>query len=459
MLPRGYPYLSPVGNAPMLAKNLLECCSRLRERPCLQEGRALRERFLAQYQSKYFSEKITAAFLELGDGASSGALAAGNAATPTSQDSQPPIRVQVYLADQNPGYDRSFGISRMSHMVVDALQTSGQVSIEAITSRTSQQAPDSVTAVRVLPWGTRGKWVRLLTDHFHPLFGNGNSAPQVHYFPKGYLPLLDGLCRPSVVTIHDTIIQYDEDHYPRWRRPLEYGYWAMMLKHTLRKADRIMTVSESSRHQIHDFMSRHRIPRNEIIVTYEPCLYEQIPQPLDPAKGNYVIHLASCEPHKRTAHLIRWWHEEESKSRNLPELHLIGTVPPEVSPLLASSRGIVRRPFLEDAALQAAYQGARALILPSEIEGFGLPALEAYYLGTPVCFVKGTSVEEILAVATAKGGFDLANAESLFSALEEVMRMSPAEVHECGLKLRECYAAAKVAKKMLETFEEVKRRP
>ncbi len=376
-------------------------------------------------------------------------------ATASIQNPSAPIYIQAYLADQNPGYDRSFGISRMSHVVLETLQAGGQVKIEAIISKTSQQAPAGVGAAQTLPWGTRGKWVRLLTDHLHPLFRRHSAAIDLHYFPKGYLPLLDGFCSPSVVTIHDTIIQYDEDHYPQWRKRWEYAYWAMVLKHTLRKANRILTVSEFSKQQIYQFMDRHGIPRKEITVTYEPCLYEAIPQPDAAFKGNYVIHLASCEPHKRTTYLVRWWHEAETQGRHLPTLHLIGTVPPEVLPLLASSCNIVKQPFLEDAALQAAYLAARALILPSEIEGFGLPALEAYYLGTPVCFVKGTSVEEILSVATHKGGFALESIDSFLEALDEVMQMSAQEVRECGLKLRETYAAEMVAEKMVAEFRRV----
>ncbi len=382
----------------------------------------------------------------------------GNDGASRNQTAIAPVRVQAYLADQNPGYDRSFGISRMSHVVLGALQAGGQIKVNAVISKTSQQAPASVDAVCVLPWGTRGKWVRLLTDHFHPLFGSHHPVVDLHYFPKGYLPLLDGFCKPSVVTIHDTIIQYDEDHYPKWRRAWEYRYWAMMLKHTLHKADRIMTVSESSKQQIHRFMDRHGIPPQEIVVTYEPCMYEQIPQPEAPVKEDYVIHLASCEPHKRTAHLIRWWHEAELQGRTLPALHLIGSTPPEVMPLVASSQRILKRPFLEDSALQAAYLGARALILPSEIEGFGLPALEAYFLGTPVCFVRGTSVEEVLGVATSKGGFDLINSTSLFVALDEVMQMSAEDVRHCGLQLRSTYAAERVAEKMVAVFQEVRSR-
>lgn len=376
--------------------------------------------------------------------------------TPKHRNTETPaIRLTAYLADQNPGHDRSFGISRMSQVVLEALHDHGGVVVDAIVSRSSQQAPSSVENVYTLPWGTRRKWIRLITDHFHPLFNRGSIAPNLHYFPKGYLPLLSIYCKPSVVTIHDTIIQYDEDHYPEWRNAWEYRYWAMMLKHTLHRADRILTVSESSKRQILDFMARHRIPRKPITVTYESCPYEHIPQPAEVRKENYVIHLASCEPHKRTAHLVRWWSEAEASGKSLPMLHLIGAVPPEVQTLLAKSRTISKRPFLEDEALQAAYMGARALILPSEIEGFGLPALESYYLGTPVCFVKGTSVEEVLGVATDKGGFSLESSESLFTALDEIMSMPADEVRECGLKLRDTYASKKVAKRMVEVFREV----
>lgn len=361
--------------------------------------------------------------------------------------------MSVYLADQHPGKDRSYGISRMSQMMLAAIQAQSGVVIDSIVSATSQRAPaGSVTA---LPWGTKRKWARLLTDHGHPMLGRRGGKSDVFYFPKGYLPLLSGFCRPSVVTIHDAIVQYDADHYPQWRSRWAYAYWGWMLKHTLLRADRVLTVSESAKRQILEFMARYGIQAKEVTVTYEPCAYENIPQPHAPAKENYVVHLASTEPHKRTAHLVRWWHEAEQAGRELPMLQLIGSVPPEVMPLLANSHSIMKRPFLEEEALQAAYRGAKALILPSEIEGFGLPALEAYYLGTPVCFVNGTSVEEVLAVVTDKGGFSLERAGSLFEALEEVMRMTPGEVRACGIALRETYASQKVADRMMTVFREV----
>jgi glycosyltransferase involved in cell wall biosynthesis len=474
VLPRDYRWLSAVASPEEFGAMLADCCEHLLHDREGTKGRALRKRYLEQFQRKDFTQNVTNAFIELANhslesprrkySSSPDPLATVDL-TPNTQLPQPQsstlsqiqhspskIFISVYLADQNPGHDRSFGISRMSRIVLEALQSRGDVEIQTIVSKTSERGPENVSVNRSLPWGTRSKLARLLSDHLHPLWIRPDPEPDVYFFPKGYLPFFHELCRPSVVTIHDTIIQYGEDHYPDWRSPWEYGYWAKVLKHTLRHADRIMTVSEFSKRQILAFMQRHGIAEKDILVTYEPCAYESIPQPVSPIKQHHVIHLASCEPHKRTAHLIRWWREAEEQGRDLPSLHLIGKVPPEVEGLLRSSRTIVKRPFLDDAALQDAYSQARALILPSEIEGFGLPALEAYYLGTPVCFVKGTSIEEILGVATSKGSFDLNHSQSLFDSLAEVMAMDPDEVRKCGLKLRETYAAAKVAEKMIEVF-------
>jgi len=371
--------------------------------------------------------------------------------TPT----QHKLNLRVYLADQNPGYDRSFGISRMSRSILEALQQTGRIEIETIVSQTSQRASDSIENVNVLPWGTRFRPIRLFTDHLHPACLTAEPEPDVHYYPKGYLPLLSIYCQPSVVTIHDTIIQYDEDFYPEWRYSWEYAYWAFILKNTLRHATRILTVSQSSKRQIVEFMERHAIPAKPITVTYEPCAYEHIPQPIAPAKENFVLHLASSEPHKRTVQLVQWWLDAEGKGADLPQLHLVGSVPKELLAGIRESKSIVKRPFLPDEELQTVYAAARALILPSEIEGFGLPALEAFYLGTPVCFVKGTSVEEILAVATSVGGFDLDDRESFFQAVRDAKAMDAEEVRRCGLVLRETYAAAWIAENLVEIFREV----
>ncbi len=147
----------------------------------------------------------------------------------------------------------------------------------------------------------------------------------------------------------------------------------------------------------------------------------------------------------------------EAEGRRLPRLELIGNVSREVSAAVAATSTITLRPFLDDSLLQETYRSSRALILSSEIEGFGLPALEAYYLGSPVCFVNGTSVSEILGSAASKGGFDLGADDSFFHALDEVLEMEPEEVRKRGLALRETFTSRSVAESILSVFERIRR--
>jgi glycosyltransferase involved in cell wall biosynthesis len=380
----------------------------------------------------------------------------------TSDSSSPPISefqnfsvsdftlsISIYLADQNPKLGRSLGISRMTEVVMREMCRRPRLWMRGLASRSSIDAGD-VMVSRVLPWQTKGWVSRVITDHLHPLLSL-DDRPDVWYYPKGFLPALHNLCTPSVVTIHDTIVQYYGDRYPHWRYNMEYRYWTHMLRHTLTNADHILTVSETSKRHILAFMARHGIGAKEITVTYEPCIYESVPQPVGPEKGDYVLHLASREPHKRTEWLVDWWLAPENAG--LPVLHLVGRLPDALTKRVAASDRIRRLPFLDDGGLRAQFMGARALIFPSEIEGFGLPAIEAYYLGTPVCFVKDTSVEEILACATAACGFHLDDPATLRPAIDEALAMPADEVRRIGLKLRETYAAEKVVDRMVAVFE------
>jgi glycosyltransferase involved in cell wall biosynthesis len=365
------------------------------------------------------------------------------------------IKVMVYLADQHLKLGRSLGIQRMTQVVLDALAFRDDIRLGTVVSKSSVQAPSGASPIVKVPWSTRSHLLRAFTDNLHPLFTLPRRRPDLWYFPKGFMPRFHGGLQPTVVTIHDTIIQYYQDHYPQWRLDLEYNYWAGMLRNTLLHATAIMTVSRHAKGQIEEFIRRHKLPEREIHVTYESCLYEDIPQPVDPAKADHVVHLGSREPHKRTAWLIRLWAEWSALDDKLPYLHVIGRIPEEVAELERGCPKIVCLPYLEDKALIAEFTSAMALILPSEIEGFGLPAIEAYYLGTPVCFVRGTSVEEVLEGTTSQGGFDLNDPESLRAALVEVLTLTPEQIHHHGLHLRNQYHSTKIVEQMVNIFQTV----
>lgn len=78
-----------------------------------------------------------------------------------------------------------------------------------------------------------------------------------------------------------------------------------------------------------------------------------------------------------------------------PPLVLAGRAGPEARELAASGR-VFLTGRVDDAELAALYSAAKALVLPSEEEGFGLTPVEALACGTPVAAYAGGAVAEAL---------------------------------------------------------------
>jgi glycosyltransferase involved in cell wall biosynthesis len=255
-------------------------------------------------------------------------------------------------------------------------------------------------------------------------------GPDVVYYPKGYVSYFIRPRCPVVGTVHDTILQFYADHYPRYRSRIDFAYWIGLMKSSIRKFDMVLADSGATRDQILEFCSRYKIMPPPIRVTYAASDYEDVDAPRN-VKKDYIVHFASQAPHKNTRALMEAWSLLSKEKPNWPQLKLIG--PRVAVEEFLKCPGVSHIPFVENNELSAIIRDARAILLPSEIEGFGLPALEGYYHGTPVCFVQGTSVEEILSPFTAKGGFMLDDPQSFKQALDDVLGMSFEDV----LKIRD----------------------
>src|SRR6185312_3696409 len=85
--------------------------------------------------------------------------------------------------------------------------------------------------------------------------------------------------------------------------------------------------------------------------------------------------------------------------------------------------GVILTGLLADEDLAAVYTGAHALVLPSEGEGFGLPAVEALACGTPVVAFGSPALREVLgdrATFVEPGDF-----EGLLAAAHAAARPAP----------------------------------
>jgi glycosyltransferase involved in cell wall biosynthesis len=227
----------------------------------------------------------------------------------------------------------------------------------------------------------------------------------------------------------------------------------MVLRRSVARFDMILTVSGWSKRAILSFCERHRVTAPPIRVTYESIRTPPERAGSGGNKRDVVVHLASVEPHKRTATLLRLWKQLTETRKDLPALQLIGNVSPSDRAFGETIPGFTVEGRLTSAELHDRLASARALLLPSEIEGFGLPALEAYAAGTPVVYVRGTAVEEILGETTA-GGFVLDDFESFGAAVGHLLELPLEWVEEQARRLRSKYSWQYTADATIAAYRE-----
>jgi alpha-1,3-rhamnosyl/mannosyltransferase len=126
----------------------------------------------------------------------------------------------------------------------------------------------------------------------------------------------------------------------------------------------------------------------------------------------WVGHLRHPDPHRRVSALVE-------APRELP-LVLVGAAGQWAHEL----PGVILTGEVEDDELAALYTGAHALVMPSDEEGFGLPAVEALACGTPVVAADGPSLREVL---DGRATFvEAGDVDGLVAAAHAAQRPAPA---------------------------------
>ncbi len=330
----------------------------------------------------------------------------------------------------------------------------------AISSLTSLDGP-RIPGVEnmTLPIKTGSIPVRLLMDHLHPFV---LPKAEIYHYPKGFMPFYSPKGALRIASILDTIGAHYYDNYRdrnKVFKPFELEYWLAILTRTLQQADAVITISHKSAASIQRYCDLHGIKAPPVFLTYLASKYHDI-HPVDwSIKQDYVIHFASELPHKRTGWLLEVWSRMEGEGRDLPELLLVGVLSTSLNQLVETIKGVRVLAPLDEEGLKQLVMAARALIYPSEIEGFGLPALEAYQLGTPALYVADTSVDEILRVdgVNVPGRFYL-DYDDFCRALDEVLSVAVTDIELIQKEMYRKYSWDKTAEQTLAIYKEVLQR-
>ncbi len=212
---------------------------------------------------------------------------------------------------------------------------------------------------------------------------------------------------PLVVTIHDLIPL----HVPGTMRiKSAEAYFAALVKHSVKHADRVIAVSEHTRRDVLDFT---KAPEAKVVPVLQgvdlkygrtvPELALRRLREKHGLAGRYLLYAGQQKPYKNVALLIDVL-SCLRQDRDFSDVKLVLVGAKEPSNVLEAA---IAREGLQDAIVQpgylgdeeqliALYQGASAFVFPSRYEGFGLPPLEAMAAGIPVVSSNRTSLPEVV---------------------------------------------------------------
>ncbi|MCB9150111.1 MAG: glycosyltransferase family 4 protein [Caldilineaceae bacterium] len=205
---------------------------------------------------------------------------------------------------------------------------------------------------------------------------------------------------PTVVSILD-LTEYKSAKYA----PLRQSY-RKLLPHVLAKtADRILTISNSSKRDIHEItgMDLDRIDVSYLASMLDETTKSSFSVSELPATVNsdYILCVGSALPHKNMQRVLSAFVNLKHQNAIHHKLVLVGNRKQNAQLLEEAhishtlSQEIILTGYVSDEELSALYRKATVFVYPSLYEGFGLPILEAMTCGAPVITSNVSSLPEV----------------------------------------------------------------
>jgi len=244
-----------------------------------------------------------------------------------------------------------------------------------------------------------GRYVRCLRDALRTTAAEGDVLLESHR-TRGvdvfHSPWINGAhlrgATPQVVTVHDLIPLKRRSEYLRSGMRFRMRYLAVQ------RATRVICPTETV---ARDVVEHLEIERERIAVIAEAPAPSMRPRGKAEVAdalarfglpAEYLVWVGGMErpdPRKRVAEL--------AAARSELPLVLVGPAREWAHELGQRDSGVLLTGLVTDDDLAAIYSGARALVFPSDDEGFGLPPVEALACGTPVVTCDVPALREVLA--------------------------------------------------------------
>jgi glycosyltransferase involved in cell wall biosynthesis len=253
---------------------------------------------------------------------------------------------------------------------------------------------------KILYWRSQRFW-----NQFRLSYELWKHPVDLFFQPTHTLPIFPP--KRSVTTLHDIGFE----RLPKLYRPAELRYHRYSAKLAVKRANRILTVSEFSKREI---VERYKLSPDRVTVTplaVDPARYHPaIPEEAQEAvlskyrlSRPFLIYVGRVEEKKNIVNLIHAFALFKSR-RGIGDpvkLLLVGSPGFGIERIrkeIAASKlenFVVMPGYVPESELPALISAARLLLLPSWYEGFGLPILQAQACGTPVIAAEAGSMPEV----------------------------------------------------------------
>lgn len=248
-------------------------------------------------------------------------------------------------------------------------------------------------------------------------------------FPRGFRPLSCGIGSRRIkdtIIIHDLIPFYYHEHYPDVFNKLENAYIMNRLKASMKRANRIITISEYSKE---DILSKVPSCKSRVTVInngLNDVTYTETATDKSKEKKEYIVAMTSGLPHKNAEGILKAYEFYYNQSEEPLNLVIIGIADASPYPEMSeeAKAHVTCYKFFEkfeDMCQMAA--GGIAYLFLSYVEGFGFPPLEAMQMGLPVVCSDRSSLPEVVADAGI-----LVDPDDLNSVAEALKKVTTDEV-------------------------------
>lgn len=304
----------------------------------------------------------------------------------------------------------------------------------------------------------------------------GAAPPASPRTPPDAVLSLSGYIVPDMFAYRNVLVFHDLQHeyYPQFFAPAELDERQRVFSASLRRADRIIAVSQYTRQTI---LERFGFPPERVVTAHEaadrrfhPDRWRAPDLPRVLAKyelrgGGYLLFPAHTWRHKNHQGALEALAVLRARTGLRPPLVLTGT-PKEGHPgLLEAAQRLGLREqvrFLGYCPLDempALYRGAVALFYPSLFEGFGIPLVEAMWCRCPIVCSNVTSLPEVAGDAALLA--DPHSSDALADALARILTDAAlrAELVERGTRRAREFSWRRFTTEVLRSLHEVCQAP